>query len=436
VAKSGSKKKNHAARSSSKESAGSGRVLRSASPSESGSRRPNGRKKRSEITITQRTKGSRRRSRSLSRSRSGSAADSVSESAISEKKVAMAKHSTKQKPVRSNYDYRLKYTVHYRNDKAYIGSKSYRKPIQFSESLNKDKKIPVLEEVLELLRSAKSDERGAPGIPYPPRYPYDHSSKPDNSMKYAIFPGDHIRNRRLLIRSPLLLNAIRAVVEFSSEAPSGNLDSMRDGVFPFPYRDLYYHKEDLLKYKQSHPTRARHTDEYNEECDRHIDLLIDFLYTKKEINLKEAEERFDMSQPSTTFGAFWLLMKPGSDVYVFENGRYNAYVVNSCQGGPRFGQEHASAYVVRLWNLVFNGHNIRRGHRTVNVPVFDGDREIKSMPVVPVRFYEEQENARPLRDELIMRGREYLKLCSRPSFMEYTGSGAVTGKLVSENAYT
>jgi len=333
--------------------------------------------------------------------------------------------------MRSNYDYKFKYTVQfYRANKAFIDSKSKRKPIGFSESLNKNEKIPVLEEVLELVRSSKADDSTVV-IPYS-RHSY-RNSEHDLALKYAIFPGDQIRSRRLYVRSPLLLNAIRAVVEFSAEAPSGNLDSMRDGVFPFPYRDLYYHKEDLLKFKESHPARARHSDEYNEECDRHIDLLIDFLYTMKEVNLKEAEEKFNMAQPITTFTAFWLLMRPGSDVYVLENGRYNAYVVDSCGGGSRYGQEHATPYVVRLWNLAFNGHAIRRNTRAVYVPVFDGDREIRSMPVFPERFYDGQMDAQPLREELIMRGKQYLELCRRPSFREYTGSGLASGKLVSGN---
>jgi len=411
--------KERAVRSSSRSSGGSRSISRSSSTSNLSIKSSRDQKKRR----------SRSRSRSFSKSRSKSKDVKRSGSPSSNEKKKAPGRSKKPKAMRSNYDYKFKYTVQfYRANKAFIDSKSYRKPIGFSESLNKNKKIPVLEEVVELIRSSKADD-STMVVPYAgPSYRY---SERDTSLEYAIFPGDHVRSRRLFVRSPLLLNAIRAVVEFSAEAPSGNLDSMRDGVFPFPYRDLYYHKEDLLKFKESHPARARHSDEYNEECDRHIGLLIDFLYTKKEVNLKEAEEKFNMAQPTTTFSAFWLLMRPGTDVYVFEKGRYNAYVVDSCVGGPRYGQEHATSYVVRLWNLVFNGHIIRRGNRIVQVPVFDGDREIRSMPVFPERFYDGQSDAQPLRDELIMRGKQYLELCRRPSFREYTGSGIVSGKLVS-----
>lgn len=352
--------------------------------------------------------------------------------------------------MRSNYDYKFKYSVQFYHAKphappSFVGHKSYHKPIRFTEPVNKHDKIPVPNESLELIRSSRSKDfdlaefedelslpppPGPPGIIPPP--PGFVGRAYDFGKKYAImYPGDRIRNRKLLIRSPLLLNAIRAVVAYSAEAPSGDSHCLKDGDFPFPYRDLYYHKDELLNYKISHPARTRHSDGYNAECDRHIDLLIDFLYSKKEINLKEAEDRSNMVTPSTTFGAFWLLMKPGSDVYVFENGRYNAYVVDSCYGGPAFGREHATPYMVHVWNLYYYGNTIRRHDRTISVPVFDGEQEIQSMPLFPVRFYKEQPGIQPLRDELIMRGKYYLELSRGPSFREYSGYGLESGKNVS-----
>jgi hypothetical protein len=86
------------------------------------------------------------------------------------------------------------------------------------------------------------------------------------------------------------------------------------------------------KKKPSKP-RANHTDAYNEQTDRHIDLLMEYLCNENNINLKSLEASWEKKVPTTTFSGLLLLLKPGADVYVQEYDQLNAYVIDSVSGG-------------------------------------------------------------------------------------------------------
>jgi hypothetical protein len=76
---------------------------------------------------------------------------------------------------------------------------------------------------------------------------------------------------RLQINSPLLSNAIRAVVSY---LPGGSLPWGRIS-FEEPFCLLVWYRKELQEYKLNHP--ATHSEEYREECNKHIDVLLDFL---------------------------------------------------------------------------------------------------------------------------------------------------------------
>ncbi|KAL9090669.1 MAG: hypothetical protein Q9165_005157 [Trypethelium subeluteriae] len=213
----------------------------------------------------------------------------------------------------------------------------------------------------------------------------------------------------LHVHSASLLNALRAVVKYSSNAShKGEIDIFKEGVFPYPYRDLFHYKEELVAYKQATVgPRAMHTSDYNEECDRHIDILIEYLYNEPTIQLAAFEAGLKKATPTVTFAGFWLLVKPGCNVYVSEENQLNAYVVDEVGGGI----DHASysrwavmpsSYSVRVWSLVFDGKIIRRKSKIIQVPVFDNELDIMSLPVFPAQFHDALDGG-ARRKELIAR---------------------------------
>jgi len=334
------------------------------------------------------------------------------------------KNQSPRKPRKPRYDRVVQHTVEFYHQQhqsykpEFLFEKNASESITFYDPSKHAKVVPILQEVVKVIRTGnrmpysvgdrKSGDRTNP------------SAKPIKLQK-----GDQVGDRFLIIRSILLLNALRAVINYSSAPPSGDNDSLNEGNFPFPYRDLCQYKNDLLEYKTTHPSRKRHSDAYNAECDSHIDALVDYLNNQNEIRLKEAEERWNnpnKRHQTTTFGSFWILMKSGSDVYAREHGQLNAYVIESMLGGPR-KDGRADPYTFQVWNLEFNGSVISRTMKSITIPVFDGERDITSLPLFPIRFHHDDPGQRPLRDQLIERGKKYLQLSKGPSFRQYSGKG-------------
>jgi hypothetical protein len=346
---------------------------------------------------------------------------SIVEIASGEENALGDQEINSQSARKPRYDRVVQHTVEFYHQRhpgykpEFLFEKNKSESITFYDPSKHATVLPILQEVVTVIRN----ESGS--------YMHHGYQKPRDKTKPSSRPvrlhkGDRIGDRYLIIRSLLLLNALRAVISYSSEPPSGDKDSLNEGYFPFPYRDLCQYKNELLEYKTSHPSRERHSDAYNAECDSHIDALIDYLYSQNEIRLKEAEERWNRRNPTTTFGSLWLLMRSGSNVYAREQDQLNAYVIESMIGGPK-RNGRADPYTFRVWNLEFDGRVVSRTMKSITIPVFDGERDITSLPLFPVRFHRDEPGQQPLRDQLIERGEKYLQLVKGPSFRQYSGRG-------------
>jgi hypothetical protein len=249
--------------------------------------------------------------------------------------------------------------------------------------------------------------------------------------KLKLGVNDSAGAKKLRILSPLLLNVIRSIVQYTSTMEQ-QTDPFIDGVFTYPFKDLFLHKQELLDYKESTDgPKANHTAQYNEDCDEHIDILIKYLNNEPGIQITSLEAKWASVIPTTTFAGIWLLMKPGTDVYVEDHGELNAYVIDSVNGGPHYSlEEHWSSlawqYTIDVWKLVYDGSVIRRGLRTIHIPVFSGEREITSLPVFPTRFHDSSDNG-ARQTALINRGKNFFSYCKKPKFLEYTGRGLKPG---------
>jgi hypothetical protein len=333
-------------------------------------------------------------------------------------------------PVKPIYDPNIRYTVSFykvadygNHTPSFDFERHFKKPTIFQDREPSAGKVPILQEVIKVIRSRKGLQ--VPRLPQP----FGGQNHRGTSSKFNITSAgisldrdDQIGEKSLLINSPLLMNVLRAVIKYSSDFPSGDSDSLKVGNFLFPYRDLYLHRENLISYKSSHPAREQHSEYENVTCDSHIDVLLSYLDNQHEIGFKQAEEKWNRDHPLVTFGSFWLLLKPGSDVYVKEFGQLNAYVVESVTGG-RIGNRNTLPYRVQLWNLSMVGATLSRVMKTVIVSIFDGERDVASLPVFPVRFHRNQPGQQTLKDQLIERGKKYFGLIKAPAFREYSGEG-------------
>jgi hypothetical protein len=330
-----------------------------------------------------------------------------------------------EKDSEGKYAVKIKYTIDYHEKEPYgrhsifIYSTSSDDSVVLETSDSRARTLPVLEEKISVTFHEADNSR----------------QKPTSNRGLKLDVRDSIGRTRLYIHSPFLLNALRAVMKYSSEMLSeGITGQLKEGVFPHPYPDLFYHKQELSDYKNDTTgLRSNHTLAYNEECNRHIDLLLKYLDREPTIQIKELEVKWAKKVPTTRFAEFWLLMKPGSDVYVRENGQLNAYVVEESLGGVGYFSGGLGAlsvrarnYSIRVWNLKYDGKLIKRKSKVINVPVFDNERNIMSLPLFPTRFKDKMDGG-VRRKQLIERGKKMFRFAKSPAFLEYTGVGLKPG---------
>lgn len=323
---------------------------------------------------------------------------------------------------KTDYETRVQYTVNYfqkseNNDSItnFVSRSRYNEPVEFEVTGSADK-LPALEETKDVI---------SPHSHIPEFRGFNTSGK-----KAKLGQLDRIGETTLRIHSPYLLNIIKAVIEYSAEAPGRNWQGPNAGQYFTPYRDLYYHLPDLERYKLE-PSKLRqdHSDEFNQKYDEHFDLLKAYLESQPNMPIVEARAQWTSKTPVTTFASYWLLLKPGTDVYVQEpDGSLNAYVVHQVTGGVYMedGKRKTDPYTVYVWNLVFGGRHIFRRLRPLPVPVFDNEREIIELPVIPVSFIDFNDNG-ALKQRLIKRGKKYFQYSKGPCFLQYTGQGAKEG---------
>jgi hypothetical protein len=71
---------------------------------------------------------------------------------------------------------------------------------------------------------------------------------------------------------------------------------------------------------------------------------------------------------------------------------------------------------------MYDSKTIKRRSKTIDIPVFDGDREIRSLPLFPTKFQDKfDDGAR--RKHLVDRGIKYFQYSKGPAFLEYSGLG-------------
>lgn len=253
------------------------------------------------------------------------------------------------------------------------------------------------------------------------------------TMNSALINTDDLLGvRSLEVRSKPLLNALNAVLQFHTpeegddehgfKVRQDDSTGLQQGRFKFPYLDLYHHIDELAAYKsQVDGPRQYHSEEYNKKCDRHIDTLIKYLNDEPTVAFSDAKVAWSQRVPVTTFNWLWLLLKPGVDVYVRERGCTNAYVIEYIVGFARYSQARPRPYHVKVWNLDYNGKVFGRSSKMIFVPIFDGEREIQSLPIFPISFHRDEEGHSPHRDALIQRGKNFVKVLKQPTYQEYTG---------------
>ncbi|RDA92889.1 hypothetical protein CP533_3889 [Ophiocordyceps camponoti-saundersi (nom. inval.)] len=267
-------------------------------------------------------------------------------------------------------------------------------------------------------RGSRSYHRLAPLPPPPPPppprgavYPYDVCGL-DNEDDVE-HNDDETHSQTMIIHSEHLINALQAVVGYDPDLVFGTPFSV-----PAPYRSLFYHRRELVDYRDKQP--STHNSEQIATTARHIDVLLSFLerHLGEEVRREETLHRLD--RPLATFDLFWLLLKPGSVVYAKRFSVWTAYVVS----GVTMPRCQSDGYSVMAWLLEFDGSRLQRLDEVHNVPRWRGEHPVAGLPIIPAALWPEDweaQGGRSMRDKQTDDGKLYWELLQRPTYMQYEG---------------
>ena len=248
---------------------------------------------------------------------------------------------------------------------------------------------------------------------------------PDRNPEAGKEPQTSVKmlDTKLKINSPAIINAFHSVVDYSA-----GLNILEDSdTLSEPYRTYFHHDKELKAYRnQFHPDAI---DPNVELCERnvnayeHLGILQDVLFER--LGKAVEAERQRHARGVATFDMLWLLFRPGTDVYVddHEDGEYNAFVIKTVSAGDSWGPP--TPLTIEAWNITYDGSQLGRHLKFFYQPVYEGEKEISSLKVLPCEFWKEQskegENTKPLRLKLEERGRMFFKLAQRQC-MDYDGA--------------
>ncbi|KAH0542492.1 hypothetical protein FGG08_003088 [Glutinoglossum americanum] len=223
-----------------------------------------------------------------------------------------------------------------------------------------------------------------------------------------------VRGTVIKIYSPMLINTLRAIVEYY---PGKSL-AEHTLSFEEPFNLLVHHRRALKEYRGKHPDA--HDEAYRKECNAHIDVLLGFLDNFFQGGLALEEERHTRDPPVCTFEYLWLLLKPGEDIYILWNDYILANVIHTVGGGVK--PDECTAYNIASWGIKYNGTRLGRSKYDRLILPFTGERPIASLPVFPASYYREADGGSPgtFREMMIARGKRFYDFTS-VTFSHYAG---------------
>jgi hypothetical protein len=323
-------------------------------------------------------------------------------------------------PESKGYESSVQYVVNFRRSAAdgkeyLVTTKTYKEPVKFEVADNNDR-LPALQEIKDILSPHSADTATTGDIA--------------DSEKTKLGTHDRVVDTSLRINSQYLLNVLRSLITYMDIPPDERKTDLVTGLFHYPYQELFHHLPGLLEYQNENAAlRNTHTTLFNEKFDEHMSLLDDYLNSKSGVPTEEFKARLERKIPTVTFATYWLLLKPGSQVYARESdGTLNAYILDEVRGGPsqRGGEKINRDYSISVWYLTFDGRAMSPDFRGFKISVFDNERDITSLTVFPARFIDDKDNGE-LEKRLVERGERYFTYSKAPAFLQYTGKGLKSG---------
>ncbi|KAI1408085.1 hypothetical protein F5Y13DRAFT_205079 [Hypoxylon sp. FL1857] len=235
--------------------------------------------------------------------------------------------------------------------------------------------------------------------------------------------------QRMSLRSKPLIEVLQKIIPYY---PQINLKA-ETLMIPSPFCLLAHYLTELETFKNTFdentdtlPTsRIKSTLENSTRIAfEHIEKLLHFMRNNMYSTELETElARHSRTSAVCTFPMVWLLYKPGTTVYVSDStGRVSAYIVETCEVDSELWltDDMLTPYLLRLWNLSFDGQYVRRAVTSMNIGSFDGERPILDLKIIPARFVDDSDGGRT-REKLIQQGRKWYGMLTGAQQWHYAG---------------
>jgi len=197
---------------------------------------------------------------------------------------------------------------------------------------------------------------------------------------------------------------------------------LHSGKIEPPYRVLVHLWKDLEAYRDNQP--ACHDEDWRATTARHIDVLLGFLREQYADALElERKSRWEnpSGEPTATWDMFWVLLAPGTVVYV-NNERDARMLMPGVVHEVKYRESwtgHGGLYEVWVWNVRWKMGRLRRSCVPVHVEAWNGERPIRSLPVIPERFV--PGGPEDVRRKMVRLGEMFWELAKQPTYKEYDG---------------
>lgn len=189
-------------------------------------------------------------------------------------------------------------------------------------------------------------------------------------------------------------------------------------LFDEPYVMIVHHRKELEEYKTNHP--PQHPQDYVEETNRHIDVLLNFIEESIGPAIRAEEELHKKNPPLCTMEYLWLLFKPGDEAYMSDDynpDKKRAVIVTKVL----YAKD--DKYEIDSFNIKYDGKMIDVSKWWTDLYSFEGEREISELILYPTRFHQEKldkQDGLPLAEFLVNHGKRYWKYCQQ-AYMDYSG---------------
>ena len=245
----------------------------------------------------------------------------------------------------------------------------------------------------------------------------------------------------ITIRSKMILDTLQEIAAYYPKLSYQNDELIVQEPFCVL---LHYHRE-ILRRRDDLKAAALKADPEDDSArfveHEHLTYLSDFIHQRSSDSVSRELARYRESRAMCTYDWVWLLFKPGTVVYAWEEGTLTAYVVEYHSRETIQSQDkkirpqtisnldelerkpRPDSLKVGLWNLDFDGETIGRRRYTKLIQSFEGEKSIISLPVFPKEYLKHDKkfdgNLSTV-DKLVRRGKLFFEMTKR-SYMQYDG---------------